>query len=94
MFLSARIRYTVRSPALKHPPKKQFVLLRHGRPLTNLRKNPRRNPAADGGGHQDGNINFRFFIECGLRTDTLFVQNYSSDTINPTNQALTTLTNN
>jgi hypothetical protein len=50
-------------------------------------ENPRRNPAADDGGHHDGNINFRFFIGCGLSTDTLLVQNYSGDTINPTNQA-------
>jgi hypothetical protein len=50
-------------------------------------ENPRRNPAADDGGQHDGDINFRFFIECGLSTDNPLVQNYGRDTINPANQA-------
>jgi hypothetical protein len=46
----------------------------------------RRNPAADGGGEHDGDINLRVRIESGFNAADPPVQTYGRDTIDPADQ--------
>jgi hypothetical protein len=62
----------------------QFVLLRHGRLLET--EAACRTPAADDGGQYDGDINLRFFIECGPTAGDPPIKSYDRDTIDPSNQ--------
>jgi hypothetical protein len=50
-------------------------------------QDPRRNPAPDDGGHHDGNIDLRFFIESGANAGDPPAQTYRRDTFDSADQA-------